>query len=178
MRLTGTDQVYGRYDQFNGDPVFGYDVRAFNVGYLRKIGPYSRIGVDYQFKNRVDRERRQPEQPAPRELERREIAAMQARKKERPMRSWTKALLALVVVWAVGVTAATQTSRGPRPPTRQAGQFRGQVVSASGAMAVGGPATNPGHPVANATVYLVPVAAIDTTTRITASAIYARSVPG
>ncbi|MGE3959296.1 MAG: cytochrome c3 family protein [Vicinamibacterales bacterium] len=93
------------------------------------------------------------------------------------MRSWTKALVTLVVVWAVGVTVATQTSRGPRPPTRQAGQFRGQVVSASGALAVGGPATNPGHPVANATVYLVPVAAIDTTTRITASAIYAAPYP-
>ncbi len=53
VRLTGTDQVYARYDQFDGDPVFGYDVRAFNVGYLRKMGPYSRIGVDYQFKNRV-----------------------------------------------------------------------------------------------------------------------------
>jgi len=53
LRLTGTDQIYGRYDQFNGDPVFGYDVQAFNVGYLRKVGAYSRIGIDYQFKNRV-----------------------------------------------------------------------------------------------------------------------------
>lgn len=53
VRLTGTDQVYGRYDQFNGDPVFGYDVRAFNFGYLRKVGAYSRVGIDYQFKNRV-----------------------------------------------------------------------------------------------------------------------------
>lgn len=93
------------------------------------------------------------------------------------MRSWTKALLTLVVVWAVSVTAGTQTSRVPRSPTRQAGQFRGQVVSASGAMAVGGPATNPGHPVANATIHLIPVAAIDTTTRITASAIYAAPYP-
>lgn len=53
LRLTGTDQVYGRYDQFNGDPVFGYDVRAFNLGYVRKVGAYSRIGIDYQFKNRI-----------------------------------------------------------------------------------------------------------------------------
>jgi len=53
VQLTGADQAYGRYDQFNGDPVFGYDVRAFNVGYLRKVGAYSRIGIDYQFKNRV-----------------------------------------------------------------------------------------------------------------------------
>lgn len=53
VRLTGTDQIYGRYDRFDGDPVFGYDVRAVNVGYLKKIGAYSRIGIDYQFKNRV-----------------------------------------------------------------------------------------------------------------------------
>jgi hypothetical protein len=53
LRLTGDDQMYGRYDQFNGDPVFGYDVRAFDVGYLRKVGAYSRIGIHYQFKNRI-----------------------------------------------------------------------------------------------------------------------------
>ena len=35
--------------------------------------------------------------------------------------------------------------------------FAGQVVSASGAMFVGGAATNPGHPVAGATVHLVPI---------------------
>ena len=53
LRLSENDQVYGRYDQFNGDPVFGYDVRAFSVGYFRRVGGYSRIGVDYQFKNRL-----------------------------------------------------------------------------------------------------------------------------
>ncbi len=53
VRVTGTDQVYARYDRFNGDPVFGYDARAVNVGYLRKVGAYSRIGIDYQFKSRV-----------------------------------------------------------------------------------------------------------------------------
>ena len=53
LRLTSTDQIYGRFDQFNGDPVFDYDVRAFNVGYLRRVGAHSRIGIDYQFKNRV-----------------------------------------------------------------------------------------------------------------------------
>ena len=55
--------------------------------------------------------------------------------------------------------------------------FAGQVVSASGAMFVGGAATNPGHPVAGATVYLVPTTAIDVTTRMTASAIYAAPFP-
>ena len=89
------------------------------------------------------------------------------------MSSWTKVLLTLAVVWAVGVTAATQNSRATRHPTRLASQFRGHVVSASGAVTVGGPASNPGHPVAGATIHLVPVTAIDTTTRITASAIYA-----
>jgi len=53
VRVTDADHVYGRYDQFNGDPVFDYDVRAFNMGYTRRIGDYSRLGVDYQFKTRL-----------------------------------------------------------------------------------------------------------------------------
>ena len=101
MRLTGTDQVYGRNDQFNGDPVFGDDVRA--TGGL--------------------------------------------------MRSWTTALVALVVVWVVGVTVTTQqNSRVTRPAGRSASQFSGHVSSASGALTVGGAATNPGPPVSGATV--------------------------
>lgn len=55
--------------------------------------------------------------------------------------------------------------------------FAGQVVSAFGALVVGGVGTNPGHPVAGATVYLVPTTAIDVTTRMTASAIYAAPFP-
>ncbi|MGH9841299.1 MAG: porin [Blastocatellia bacterium] len=51
-RLTNKDQVYARYDQFNRDPVKGYNVRAFNFGYLRYLGEMTRIGIDYQFKNR------------------------------------------------------------------------------------------------------------------------------
>ena len=74
LRLTGTDQIYGRFDQFNGDPVFGYDVRAFNVGYLRKsrgsLADWHRLPVQEP----CDRKRRQSEQPAAGELERREIA--------------------------------------------------------------------------------------------------------
>jgi len=50
-RLTRRDHVYARYDQFNRDPVKGYNVRAFNFGYLRHLGEMTRIGVDYQFKN-------------------------------------------------------------------------------------------------------------------------------
>ena len=53
LRLTDGDRIYGRYDQFNGDPVYGYDVRAFNIGYFRRIGAHSRLGIDYQFKDRV-----------------------------------------------------------------------------------------------------------------------------
>jgi len=55
--------------------------------------------------------------------------------------------------------------------------FSGEVVSASGALVVGGEATDPGHPVAGATVHLVPVTAIDVTTPMTASAIYAAPYP-
>jgi cell division protein FtsB len=51
-RLTNKDHVYARYDQFNRDPGTGYNVRAFNFGYLRYLGEVTRIGVDYQFKNR------------------------------------------------------------------------------------------------------------------------------
>jgi hypothetical protein len=50
--LTSRDQLYARYDQFNGDPVSGMNVRAFNFGYLRNIGEHSRVAIDYQFKNR------------------------------------------------------------------------------------------------------------------------------
>ena len=55
--------------------------------------------------------------------------------------------------------------------------FAGQAVSASGATFIGGAATNPGHPVAGATVHLVPITAIDLTTPMTASAIYAPPYP-
>ncbi len=51
-RLTERDHIYARYDQFNGDPVKGYNVRAFNFGYLRYLASMTRIGFDYQFKNR------------------------------------------------------------------------------------------------------------------------------
>ena len=65
----------------------------------------------------------------------------------------------------------------PASQTNQESQFAGQVLSASGSLVVGGAAANPGHPVAGATVHLVPVAAIDIATRMTASAIYASPYP-
>ncbi len=52
IRLAGQDQIYWRYDQFNRDFVTGKNIRAFNLGYFHSIGEWSRIGVDYQFKNR------------------------------------------------------------------------------------------------------------------------------
>jgi hypothetical protein len=52
-QLTEKDNIYARYDQFNGDPVTGQNVRAFNVGYFRFLGESARIGLDYQFKNRL-----------------------------------------------------------------------------------------------------------------------------
>ena len=63
------------------------------------------------------------------------------------------------------------------PATTQPNEFAGQVLSASGALVVGGEATNPGHPVVGATVHLVPTAAIDISTQMTASAIYASPYP-
>ncbi len=51
-QLTSRDSLYARYDQFNGDPVSGRNVRAVNFGYQRKIGEFSRLGFDYQVKNR------------------------------------------------------------------------------------------------------------------------------
>jgi hypothetical protein len=38
--------------QFNGDPAAGYNVRAFNFGYFRKLKEFSRLSFDNQFKNR------------------------------------------------------------------------------------------------------------------------------
>ena len=52
-QITPRDNIYARYDQFNGDPVTGKNVRAFNFGYFRPIGEMSRLGFDYQFKNRT-----------------------------------------------------------------------------------------------------------------------------
>jgi len=63
------------------------------------------------------------------------------------------------------------------PATTQPNEFTGQVLSASGALLVGGEATNPGHPVVGATVHLVPTAAIDISTQMTASSIYASPYP-
>lgn len=51
-RIAGDNNVYARYNQFNGDPVTGKNVWAVNIGYFRPIGRLSRLTVDYQYKNR------------------------------------------------------------------------------------------------------------------------------
>jgi hypothetical protein len=51
-RLSNNDDVYARYDQFNGDPAVGRSVRAFNFGYVRRLRKSSKLSFDYQVKNR------------------------------------------------------------------------------------------------------------------------------
>jgi hypothetical protein len=51
-RILGNNNLYGRYNQFNGDPVTGKNVRALDFGYFRPVSRLSRLGIDYQFKNR------------------------------------------------------------------------------------------------------------------------------
>jgi hypothetical protein len=51
--LTSNDDIYWRWDRFEGDPVTGNDISAFNLGYVRRIGDSSRIGIDYQTKDDV-----------------------------------------------------------------------------------------------------------------------------
>jgi len=51
--LTAEDDVYWRWDRFDNDPVTADNPRAFNVGYLRKIGASSRLAIDYQWKDDI-----------------------------------------------------------------------------------------------------------------------------
>jgi predicted CXXCH cytochrome family protein len=85
-------------------------------------------------------------------------------------------VLAVILVAALLARPAAATSQADQA-TIQTRQFRGEVWSASGAAVVGRAASDPGHPVAGATIHLVPVTAIDVTTPMTASAIYASPYP-
>lgn len=90
-------------------------------------------------------------------------------------RFWFAASLLTLLLAALMLRAASasqQTDRRARP----ASSFTGRVLSAQGTLAAGG-TTNPGHHVAGATVHLVPVSAIDVSTRMTATAIYAPPYP-
>ncbi len=83
--------------------------------------------------------------------------------------------LAVTLLTVVAITAGMLA--GEKAAALQAGGFRGRVVSASGALVVGGAAPDTGLPVPGATIHLVPVTAIDTTSQMTASAIYAPPYP-
>ena len=85
-------------------------------------------------------------------------------------------VLAVILVAALLARATAATSQADQAPM-QTRPFTGQVRSASGATVVGRAASDPGHPVAGATIHLVPVTAIDVTTPMTASAIYAPPYP-
>jgi hypothetical protein len=90
----------------------------------------------------------------------------------KPMqRVWT---WTLVGIGSAAVAVTTQAP--PRTPSAQTRGFSGRVVS--GVLSKGGEQVpRSGHPVAAATVHLVPVSAVDVTTPITASAIYAAPYP-
>jgi len=89
-------------------------------------------------------------------------------------RVWMLGFVGIGTVWAGAVAVTTQTP--PRTPPAQTRSFSGRVVS--GVLSKGGRAVPAsGHPVAEATVHLVPVSAVDVTTPITASAIYASPYP-
>ncbi len=51
--LTANDELYWRWDRLDDDPVTRANIRAFNLGYLRRIGDNSRLGFDYQWKDDV-----------------------------------------------------------------------------------------------------------------------------
>jgi predicted CXXCH cytochrome family protein len=92
-------------------------------------------------------------------------------------RFWLAAsMLSLVLLGALVLRAAPAASQG-NGPIAQSSSFRGVVVSAAGASTPGAPSLGSGHAVIGATVHLVPVTAIDVSTRMTASAIYAPPFP-
>lgn len=51
-RIFAGYNLYSRFNQFNGDPVTGKNVRAWDIGYFLPIGTLSRLNFDYQWKNR------------------------------------------------------------------------------------------------------------------------------
>lgn len=86
----------------------------------------------------------------------------------------TLILVGMGTVWVGAVAVITQTP-APTPPA-VARSFSGRVVS--GVLSKGGAVVSgSGHPVEHATVHLVPASAIDVTTPITASSIYAAPYP-
>lgn len=58
-QITDKDNIYVRHNYFNGDPITGQNVSAFNFGCFRsfqtlgKLGESARIGFDFQIKDRL-----------------------------------------------------------------------------------------------------------------------------
>ena len=61
---------------------------------------------------------------------------------------WLAVSALSMMLLAEVIFLATPAGSGALQAASQNGQFSGRVVSASGAMVPGGPAVNPGHPVA------------------------------
>ena len=53
FQLTSRNAIYGRFDSFINDPVTSGSVHTWNAGYLRNVGDSGRVGIDYQWKNRL-----------------------------------------------------------------------------------------------------------------------------
>jgi hypothetical protein len=87
--------------------------------------------------------------------------------------TWPATVVAGMVVWGAAVTVTTQSGR----PTALDRAFRGEVLSAVLSTGRTSGAIADGRPVVGATVHLVPATAIDTSTPITASSIYAAPFP-
>jgi predicted CXXCH cytochrome family protein len=90
---------------------------------------------------------------------------------------WLAASALTAILMAELIARANVAGIQVNRATSQRRQFTGQVRSASSASVAGRTATDAGHPVAGATIHLVPVTAIDITTPMTASAIYAPPYP-
>src|SRR5262245_16494302 len=87
------------------------------------------------------------------------------------LRNSTSKRICLAIFLLTSMASGVLIVRGTAEPiakqqaTSEVGQFSGQVVA------------NAGRPIAGATIHLVPVTAIDLTSRITASSIYAPPYP-
>src|SRR5688500_8130921 len=86
---------------------------------------------------------------------------------------WLGASLLTAILLVALVLRANPSANQASGATGETRRFTGLVLSAAGASVLGGGSTNSGHPVAGATIHLVPVTAIDVTTPMTASSIYA-----
>jgi Doubled CXXCH motif (Paired_CXXCH_1) len=92
-------------------------------------------------------------------------------------RFWSATVLLSMLLVAQLIVRGTAAQGQGDSPASGTGSFGGRIVSAARAPVAGGAAAATGEPVAGATIQLVPVTAIDITTPMTASAIYAPPYP-